>query len=225
MQIYPAIDIEGGRVARGSAGSADPVTEATALRRAGARWLHVVDMDRVFGRGDNTAAIRRITEIAGARVQLGGGCTDPALPRAATGWGVARVIVGTELIVGLAPLARELGPERLGVNLDVRAGLPTDRLGSGTVAGSAEEIVDRVVACGVTTIVYRDLDRDGTLVGADLQGAVRLVGRGAEIILAGGVGSVDEIARARQLGLGGVIVGRALHECRFTLAEALACSA
>jgi phosphoribosylformimino-5-aminoimidazole carboxamide ribotide isomerase len=83
--------------------------------------------------------------------------------------------------------------------------------------------VGAAVDCGVLTVVYRDRDRDGTLSGAHLEEAARLLGRGAEIILAGGIATLDEIRRARDLGFAGVIVGRALLEGRFTLAEAIAC--
>jgi phosphoribosylformimino-5-aminoimidazole carboxamide ribotide isomerase len=79
------------------------------------------------------------------------------------------------------------------------------------------------VRAGVSTVVHRDHARDGTLDGADLEGAARLLGRGADVILAGGIAGLDEIRCARDLGFAGVIVGRALLAGRFTLAEAMAC--
>jgi phosphoribosylformimino-5-aminoimidazole carboxamide ribotide isomerase len=84
-------------------------------------------------------------------------------------------------------------------------------------------LVESAVQAGIGTIIHRDHDRDGTLTGADLESAGRLLGRGADIVLAGGVASLDELSRARDVGFAGVIVGRALLAGRFTLAEAMAC--
>jgi phosphoribosylformimino-5-aminoimidazole carboxamide ribotide isomerase len=83
--------------------------------------------------------------------------------------------------------------------------------------------MERAVEAGIATVVYRDRERDGTLAGADRAGAARLLGRGADIVLAGGVATLDELRRAREAGFAGVIVGRALLAGRFTLAEALQC--
>jgi phosphoribosylformimino-5-aminoimidazole carboxamide ribotide isomerase len=89
--------------------------------------------------------------------------------------------------------------------------------------GGEDDAISRAVESGITTVIYRDGDRDGTLRGANLEGAARLLGRGADIVLAGGVATLDELRRAREAGFAGVIVGRALLAGRFTLAEALQC--
>ena len=219
MIVIPAIDIEGGRVAHADEAARDPVVEATGLRDAGASWLHVVDMDRAFGRGRNDDLVRRLAALDGCRIQLGGGVTDPGHVRDALGWGVSRVVVGLELLLDMVDL-----PARLGVNLDLRAGRVWPRGATGPLDLAPRDVVDHAAARGVRTVVCRDLDRDGRLAGADLDTAAGLVGRGVDIVVAGGVTRLDELARAHALGVAGVIVGRALHAGRFRVEEALAWS-
>jgi len=228
VQIIPAIDISAGRLAR-SAGATDPVTEAAAAVSAGAEWVHVVDMDRAFGRGrPGDAAIRRIA--ATVRVQLGGGLTQPGDVAEALGWGVARVVLGAgalEDAAALEALVSRHGAARIVVALDVRDGRVVGRPLGGVAPAVDFDIADarqRAGAAGITTVVYRDLARDGTLAGADWDAVATLAGDGVDVVVAGGIASLDEIRRARARGVHGVIVGRALLEGRFTLEEALACS-
>lgn len=223
MLIIPAIDIERGRVARAAG---DPVAEAHALRAAGVSWIHVVDMDRVFGRGTNAAQVKQIAGLDGLHVQLGGGLVDQAAVGEALAWGIDRVVIGAGAgATGWEPRAAAFGPERLAAGIDVRDGRVAARTGGPPPDVTPMEMVDRAVRAGVRTVVYRDLARDGQLGGADLDGATALVGRGASIVVAGGVASLDEVRRADAAGMGAVLVGRALHEGRFTLEEAMACLA
>jgi phosphoribosylformimino-5-aminoimidazole carboxamide ribotide isomerase len=251
VQLYPAIDVQGGSVARADR-AADPVAAAGVLAAAGVAWVHLVDLDRARGSGRDDRTVRdAIAALAGVRVQLGGGLVDPDDVREALGWGVARVVVGAGAVSRLRDLVALVGADRLAVSIDHpvspsgahplspspfgRGGTKDDRKSplSGTERGTGgedrtrgtelENLVPRVVDAGITTIIYRDHDRDGTLGGADLEGAARLLGRGADVVLAGGVATLDELRAARNAGLAGVIVGRALLAGRFTLAEALAC--
>jgi phosphoribosylformimino-5-aminoimidazole carboxamide ribotide isomerase len=229
VQLYPAIDVQGGGLARaGPAG--DPVAAARTLARADVTWVHVVDLDRARGTGRNDGAVRAVVvALSGARVQLGGALEDPDDVRDALDWGVTRVIVGARAARGLRELAAVIDTNRLGVAVEVGRGVPPSfplsrrERGTGGEAGAPEALVERAVEAGVTTVVYRNHDRDGTLRGADAEGAARLLGRGADIVLAGGVAALDELERARDRGFAGVIVGRALLAGRFTLEEALAC--
>lgn len=227
MLILPAIDIERGRVARGSRGiSGDPVAEARALLAAGVSWIHVVDMDRVFGRGDNTLLVRRMAELDGVHLQLGGGLGDPDAIGEALAWGIDRVVIGASAVATtLHELAAAFGPDRLAAGIDVRDGRVTIRTGGQSPNATPTELVDLAVAAGVRTVVYRDLARDGQLDGADLDGATALVGRGASVVLAGGIASLDELRQADAMGIGAVLVGRAIHEGSFSLEEAMACLA
>lgn len=224
MQILPAIDIEGGRVARSATAARQPMTVARELRAAGAIWLHVVDMDRAFGRGANDVGVEAIASMGGVKVQLGGGTSDTAYVRAAMEWGAARITVSGGFLAGDKVGSEGLDPQRLALNLDMRGRRPVDRATDAVLDRTDGDLVDAAVALGVTTVVYRDLDRDGTLAGADIDGAARLVERGAHVILAGGVASLAELAAASEAGVAGVIIGTALHAARFTLLEALAWS-
>jgi phosphoribosylformimino-5-aminoimidazole carboxamide ribotide isomerase len=210
VQLYPALDIRLGHLAR-ALPQADPLAIARTWGQAGCRWLHVVDLDRAAGVGRNDALVRAFATLPGVGVQLGGGLTDPLDVVEALDWGMRRVVLGAAAVAGLESLARRVDPRRLAVALDARAGIV------------AADALAHVVAAGVRCVVYRDLDRDGTLQGADLAGAAALVGRHASVILAGGIASLDELRAARRAGIAGVIVGRALHEGRFSLEEALAC--
>jgi phosphoribosylformimino-5-aminoimidazole carboxamide ribotide isomerase len=115
-----------------------------------------------------------------------------------------------------------MGPERLAVGIDTRAGHVAVRGWTETSQQHAGELARRVAAAGIATLIYTDIGRDGMLGGPDLAGAVALLATGAAVILSGGVASVEDIRAARASGMAGVIVGRALYEGRLTLAEGLA---
>lgn len=210
MLLYPALDIRLGRLAR-AVPPADPLMVARAWGSAGARWLHVVDLDRVAGVGRNDALVRSLAALPDVAVQLGGGLVDPGDVTEALEWGVRRVVLAAAAVAGLDDLARRVGPQRLAIALDPR----------GDVA--VAETLARAVAAGVRCVVCRARDRDGTLAGADLAPAAALIGRQVSVILAGGIAFLDELRTARRAGIAGVIVGRALHEGRFSIEEALAC--
>lgn len=231
MQIYPAIDLKGGRIVRWD----DVVYDADPLRRAeqfvadGADWLHVVDLDRAFATGrDNGAVIRAIAGLAGVRVQVGGLLGNADLVREALELGAARAVISTAAVTAprtFGALVRAFGADRLAAAIDVRDGRVTLRGSTAAVDASPPELLERIVEAGIGTIVYRDLARESSLEGADIAGAAQLAGRGAGVIVSGGIGGVDDVTAARAAGLTGVILGRALYESRVTLKEALACSA
>jgi phosphoribosylformimino-5-aminoimidazole carboxamide ribotide isomerase len=225
VQIYPAVDIKEGRVARGpTAFNADPVACAKQFLVDGASWIHVVDLDRAHGTGrDNAEAVREICGLAGVRVQVGGLLRSADAVRLTLSLGATRAVAsGTMPLAECEELVREFGPARIALGIDVHRGTPSRPRGGDALQGDVEEAVERSRRLGIRTVIYRDLDSDGELQGADLEGAAGLVGRCGEVVLAGGVSSRAEIAAACRAGLAGVIVGRALIEGRFTLREALA---
>jgi len=238
VDLYPAIDIRHGRVVRLSQGEPtrqtvygdDPVAVADHFAEQGAEWIHVVDLDRAFGDGENLALVRRIVARAGWRVkvQLGGGLRSVEQVRAGLEQGVSRVVVGTAAALdpGLVPavLGAE-GAERIAVGIDARDGQVAIRGWTETANLTAEVLAHRVTGDGVRTIIYTDVARDGMLAGPDLEGARRLHQGGASVIVSGGVAGVADIRAARDAGLSGVIVGRALYEGRFGLVEALEAAA
>ena len=225
MELYPAIDIRGGHVARSPHGG-DPLAVARACAAAGARWVHFVDLDRAYGAGDNRELARHFLAAAPVTVQVGGGLGAEEAVAELLEWGAARVVVGSRAALDAALLDRLLqrhGPARLAVGIDGRDGRVAPR-GSGEVLDVAPEtLARRARDLGARTVVYADVRRDGALTGPDLAGARALAALQLDVIVSGGIASLDDLRAARAAGLAGAIVGRALHEGRFTVAEAVAC--
>ena len=227
MELYPAVDIEGGRVAR-SPSVADPIAAVRQFAHDGARWVHVVDLDRAFGTGENRELTRRLLAEVAVRIQVGGSLTTDEGVAELVGWGATRVVIGTAAAVDPVLVARLLaryGAERLAVGIDARDGRVAPRGSDVTLALTPLELARRVRSQGARTVIYTDAARDGSLAGPDVDGAHAIAALGLDVIASGGVASLDDLRRVRAAGLAGAIVGRALHEGRFTLREALACVA
>jgi phosphoribosylformimino-5-aminoimidazole carboxamide ribotide isomerase len=234
MLFLPAIDIRHGRVVRLAQGQAeqetvygdDPVAVAEQFIAEGAEWLHVVDLDRAFGEGDNAALVQRVVAAVGTRagVQLGGGFRSlPAIEQGLDA-GAARVVIGTAAVrdpeLVPAALARA-GVDRVAVGIDAREGVIAIRGWREAGGERAAEVASRVVEQGVRTLVYTDVARDGMLRGPDIGGAIGLQAPGVGIIASGGIASLDDLRRVRDAGLAGAIVGRAIYEGRMTVGEAV----
>jgi phosphoribosylformimino-5-aminoimidazole carboxamide ribotide isomerase len=237
FQILPAIDLRGGRVvrleqgdfARETAFSDDPIAVALAFADAGARWLHVVDLDAARdGHSDHGPVIAAIVDALGERVavEVAGGLRTADAVAEVLDRGAARVIVGTAALrdaafVGAVVAAH--GPERLAIALDVRDGLA---VGHGWQTGAPGTPVDEALAAladhGATTFEVTAIERDGTLGGPDLTLYERLVGmaRGA-IVASAGITTAQDVAAVRAIGCTGAIIGRALYDGRLTIADAL----
>lgn len=219
MLLLPALDLRGGRLARAPRG-----TDAAALvgrwRSAGVTWVHLVDMDRALGVGDNTPLVRSLLADARVRWQLGGGLAGQAVSDALA-WGAARVIVGAAGATTLGPLVVRHGAARVGIALDVQAGVLESP--PGVPIGEPAPVEDAAYVAGVTTLVYRDLTRDGGLGGPALAAVGRLRDRGFAVLVAGGVATLADVTAAREAGAAGVIVGRALLDGHLEIEEVLAC--
>jgi phosphoribosylformimino-5-aminoimidazole carboxamide ribonucleotide (ProFAR) isomerase len=229
VELYPAIDVQGGRVARAPAADADPLAALERYQRAGARWIHFVDLDRAYDRGDNGAVTRAVLAAARVPVQIGGGVATEAGIAELVAWGAARVVVGPAAAADRALVDRLLarhGADRLALGIDAKGGRLAPRASGPHPAPdiAVSDLAQRLRAQGARTVVYTDVARDGALGGPDLAGA-RALGTGLEVIVSGGIASLDDLRAVRAAGLSGAIVGRALHEARFTLTEALACVA
>jgi phosphoribosylformimino-5-aminoimidazole carboxamide ribotide isomerase len=233
--LYPAVDIRDGKAVRLMQGDyeretvyeADPLDAARQWVDAGARVLHVVDLDGAReGRPVNLEIVRRIAGELGVPVQLGGGLRDRDAVAAALDAGVERVVLGSAALRDpdlVGSLVDEHGA-RVVVSVDTRGGRVA-------VAGWLEETdadpADLVTAMskrGVRRFVYTPVEADGLLEGPqtdDLDRIAEAAG-GGELIYSGGIGSVEDLAQLAALGipnLTGVIVGRALYENRFTVAD------
>jgi phosphoribosylformimino-5-aminoimidazole carboxamide ribotide isomerase len=232
--LYPAIDILDGRAVRLTQGDFDartvyrddPLEAARAWVDGGARWLHVVDLDGArAGRPVNLAALEGIAGELGVPVQYGGGLRGADAIDAALGAGAARVVVGTAAYRDPALLDAAVAThgEAVAVAVDVRGGRVS-------VAGWTEDegeppdaVLERLAARGVRTFVYTDVDRDGMLEGPDLPTVARLARiADARLVYSGGVGELQHLEGLAPLPLEGVIVGKALYEGRFSIAEAQA---
>jgi phosphoribosylformimino-5-aminoimidazole carboxamide ribotide isomerase len=234
VDLLPAIDIRNGRVVRLSQGEQarqtvyghDPLSVAERFVDQGARWIHLVDLDRAFGVGDNQPVVRAIAGRLATRVrlQLGGGLRSGDLIRAGLDLGLARVVIGTAAAIDssfVPEMVASLGAGRLAVGIDARDGQVALRGWTETSSQRAEDLARQVVRDGIETIIYTDIGRDGMLAGPDLAGAVKLRITGAGVVVSGGVSSSNDIRAACEAGLDGVIVGKALYEGRINLAEAL----
>ena len=226
MELYPAVDIEGGRVTRAHGRAAEPLVALADFTRAGTRWIHLVDMDRAYGRPDNLELIGKVLHAATVRVQVGGGLFREIDIDHMFTLGATRVVIGPRGAVDAGLVERLLarhGAGRLAVGIDAKQGRVAPRGTTDLLDITALELATRVTRAGIRTIIYNEVTRDGALTGPDVDGARTLAQLGADVIVSGGVGSLDDLRAARAAGLAGACVGRALYDGRFTIAEALAC--
>jgi phosphoribosylformimino-5-aminoimidazole carboxamide ribotide isomerase len=237
--VYPAIDLRAGRAVRLEQGDFDretvydddPAAVARAFETAGAEWIHVVDLDAArTGEPANLAKIEGIAAAVACKVQVGGGVRSAAAATALLDAGAARVVVGTAA-VERPELVDELcasHPGKIAVGLDARGREVAVR---GWVEGSGADLLElaaRFEGAGVAALVVTEIGRDGMLVGPDLdQLRAVLVGTMTPVIASGGVGSLADVAALAGLvdgdrRLAGAIVGKAIYEGRFSVAEAIA---
>ena len=239
MDVIPAIDIRGGRCvrlvqgdyARETVFADDPAEAARRWRDAGAKRLHVVDLDGAReGRAVNSAVVQGVVAAVDVPVQLGGGLRDLETVRRYLEAGVERVVLGTAAVkdMGLLTVALELFPGRIAVGVDARDGTVVTEGWLEASGISAAELVRRLGALGVPLVIYTDTLRDGTLTEPNfaaleaLLAGVRASGGDTRVIYSGGVSSLDHIRRLAETGVEGVIVGRALYTGDIDLREALA---
>ena len=226
MELFPAVDLEGGRVVRAHGAMAEPLHALAELTRAGARWIHLVDMDRAYARGDNQDLMQAVINAAKVRVQVGGGLFRESDIDQMFTLGATRVIIGPRGAVDRGIVERLLarhGAGRLAVGIDAKQGHVAPRGTEEILALTALDLAEQVARQGIRTIIYNEVTRDGLMTGPDIEGAGRIAALGVDVIVSGGVGSLDDLRAARGAGLAGVCVGRALYDGRFTIAEALSC--
>ena len=234
MELYPAIDIHRGAVVRASRASLagatvyyrDPIALAESYVAAGARWLHVVDLDRAFGVGEQTALLAAMVKRLPVPVQVGGGAWQADEVADLRDVGVQRVLLASRAAEDahqLQELADQFSVDCLGVAIDVEAGRVWSRNWPRAGEWTPHQVAQRALASGITTLAVTELSREGRLGGADVAGAAALARDGMDVIISGGVDSLDDLRRVEAAGLAGAIVGRALLEKRFSLEEALAC--
>ena len=238
MELYPSIDIRAGRVVRLLQGDYeretvygdDPVGVAQGFADGGAAWIHVVDLDAArSGQPVNRPTVAAIVDaVAGrAKVQASGGVRDLDAAAALGDAGVTRVVVGTAALQDPSLVARIAGRQPVAVGLDARRGELAVR---GWVDRTGEDVfsvLPRFADVGVEALVVTEIERDGTLAGPDVAGLRAMLARThLAVIASGGVGGIEDLSALAALEvdgrrLAGVIVGRALHEGRVALGDAL----
>jgi phosphoribosylanthranilate isomerase len=236
--LLPAVDVADGqavRLVQGEAGTetsyGEPWEAALTWQRAGAEWIHLVDLDAAFGRGSNRELLAGVVDRLDVRVELSGGIRDDASLEAALATGCERINLGTAALEDpewTARVVREHG-ERVAVGLDVRITDEGHRLaarGWTKDGGDLWEVLARLDAAGCRRYVVTDVSKDGTLQGPNIALLREVCSRtDAPVVASGGVSSVDdlvELAKLAPVGVEGSIVGKALYARNFTLEEALA---
>ncbi|MBA3356181.1 MAG: 1-(5-phosphoribosyl)-5-[(5-phosphoribosylamino)methylideneamino]imidazole-4-carboxamide isomerase [Pyrinomonadaceae bacterium] len=238
MLVIPAIDLRQGKCVRLTQGrketatiyDGDPVEIAEAFEAAGARMLHIVDLDGAFAETNlrNREVLREIIRAIHIPIQFGGGLRATEDVGRVIELGVTRAVIGTVAVESpelLTEMLHLFGSKHLAVGIDARDGQVVTRGWETQEQISALTLARRVAAAGVERIVYTDVARDGTLTGTNVQETI-LIAResGLRVTASGGVSSLDDLRRLKALsesGIDSVILGKALYEGLFTLAEAL----
>ena len=237
MILYPAIDIRDGHAVRLTQGDYDretaydddPVVAAKRWEEAGARWLHVVDLDGArAGEPVNLDQVRRIVAAVGIPIQLGGGLRDSKKVEEAISSGAERVVLGTAAVRDpeLAEAIAAAHGDRMVVSVDAKRGASPPRAGPRTSDVGPAEVIARLPSAASSASSTRRSRSTALMEGPDTAGLADIcAATSGEVIYSGGVGSLDDLSALAALeieNLGGVIVGRALYEGRFGVADAQA---
>ncbi|SIL16770.1 phosphoribosyl isomerase A [Mycobacteroides abscessus subsp. abscessus] len=233
LELLPAVDVADGqavRLVQGEAGSetgyGDPVEAALAWQNAGAEWLHLVDLDAAFGRGNNIEVLTEVARKVSLKVEMSGGIRDDESLERALSLNPARVNLGTAALENpswTSRVIRQYGG-KIAVGLDVR-GTTLAARGWTEDGGDLWDVLDRLEADGCARYVVTDVTKDGTLKGPNLELLKQVAERTDKpVVASGGISSLDDIGALRSLvgsGVEGAIMGKALYAGKFTLEQAL----
>lgn len=233
MRIYPAIDLLDGRavrLVRGERANATvyhdrPLELVDGWTTSGAARLHLVDLNGAFGEPRQPSLITAIVERSSLPVEVGGGIRDRASIEAVLGAGAAFVVVGTAAVRDPAEIEHACRdhPGRVIIAVDARDGVVA--IDGWTRSGqiTALELAQRAVGWGAAEVLYTDIARDGLRSGPNVEATARLAAAvGCPVIASGGVGSLGDVRALRDAGIAAVVIGRALYEGSFTVADAVA---
>jgi len=233
LELLPAVDVKDGRAVRLVQGElakesiyGAPLDVALEFQEAGAEWLHLVDLDAAFGRGENSALLAEVVGKLDIKVELSGGIRDDESLRRALATGCRRVNLGTAALEDPEWTARVIAEhgDRIAVGLDVRGHTLAAR-GWTKEGGDLFETLARLDRDGCARYVVTDVAKDGTLAGPNLELLKSVCAATTKpVIASGGISSLDDIAALTALvgtGVEGAIVGKALYAGKFTLQEAL----
>jgi phosphoribosylformimino-5-aminoimidazole carboxamide ribotide isomerase len=231
--LYPAIDILDGkcvRLAQGRFDQAkvyfdDPLDAAKKWADQGAKWLHVVDLNGAKeGKPVNVGPIERIMTEVNLPVQIGGGIRSQDTAEIFLTMGAGRVVIGSAAIEDpdLVQILTVKYEDRVAVSLDAKDGRAAIHGWQDVSDRDAVEVARSFEGIGLQTLIYTDISRDGMMTGPNWEGLKRMIESvGLQVIASGGISSLDDVAKAKESGAAGCILGRALYEEKFDLKEAL----
>ena len=236
LELLPAVDVKDGRAVRLVQGELDresvygsPLEVALEFQAAGAEWLHLVDLDAAFGRGENSELLASVVKALDIKVELSGGIRDDESLRRALATGCTRINLGTAALENpewTAQVISQYG-ERIAVGLDVRGHTLAAR-GWTKEGGDLFETIERLDRNGCARYVVTDVAKDGTLMGPNFELLKEVcAATNKPVVASGGISSIADIeglAQLRSIGVEGAIVGKALYAGAFTLQEALKAS-
>jgi phosphoribosylformimino-5-aminoimidazole carboxamide ribotide isomerase/phosphoribosylanthranilate isomerase len=236
LELLPAVDVKDGRAVRLVQGELDresvygsPLEVALEFQAAGAEWLHLVDLDAAFGRGENSELLASVVKALDIKVELSGGIRDDESLRRALATGCTRVNLGTAALENpewTAQVISQYG-DRIAVGLDVRGHTLAAR-GWTKEGGDLFETIERLDRNGCARYVVTDVAKDGTLMGPNFELLKEVCAATKKpVVASGGISSIADIeglAQLRSIGVEGAIVGKALYAGAFTLQEALKAS-
>jgi phosphoribosyl isomerase A len=233
FELLPAVDVAGGqavRLVQGRAGSetdyGSPLEAALDFQRAGAQWIHLVDLDAAFGRGSNAALLAEVVGALDVQVEMSGGIRDDASLEAALATGCRRVNIGTAALEDPQWCDRVVGEygDRVAIGLDVR-GRTLSARGWTRDGGDLFEVLARLDKAGCARYVVTDIMKDGMMRGPNLDLLRDVCAQTpAPVIASGGVSTLDDLralATLEPVGVEGVITGKALYAGAFTVVDAL----
>lgn len=234
LELLPAVDVADGKAVRltqGEAGSetdyGSPLEAAQTWIDAGAEWIHLVDLDAAFGRGDNRKVIQEVVDACvGIKIELSGGIRDDASLEAALSAGATRVNLGTAALENPEWTEKVIARfgDQIAVGLDVR-GTTLAARGWTKEGGELFDVLERLEQAGCARYVVTDVTKDGTLKGPNLELLRQVMEKTDKpVIASGGISTLEDISSLRQLvplGLEGAILGKALYAKRFSLEQAL----
>jgi len=234
LLVIPSIDIMNGEVVRLLRGDpkqvksyahlGDPITIARRWESEGAKLIHVVDLDAALGLGENISIIGNIARSIKAPIQVGGGIRSVERARQLINAGVARTVLGSlafRSVESLRALLEEFGDERIVVALDHLDGVVMIDGWRKSANITLREATQFFKSLGVRYFLVTSIQRDGMMVGPDMENLSKIIDLRVNVIASGGIRSLNDISMLRDLGVYGVIIGRALYEGSFTLKEAL----
>lgn len=235
MLVLPAIDLRDGRCVRLTQGrkntatfyDANPIEVAQAFEAAGARMLHVVDLDGAFAEQNirNRQVLRELLGALKIPIQFGGGLRSPKDVEEVIEFGVNRVVIGTIAAESMETLSKMIylfGASHIAVGIDAQNGVVMTHGWEKQESISALALARKVASVGIERVIYTDIQRDGTLTGPNIDQTCLIAETGLKVTASGGISSLEDLKAVSSCGIDSVIVGKALYEGRFSLEAAMA---